>query len=39
MKRDLTQLTQDAYDLLVIGGGIYGACVAWDATLKGCRWL
>ena len=34
MKRDLTQLAQDAYDLLVIGGGIYGACVAWDATLE-----
>jgi len=23
------------YDLLIIGGGIYGACVAWDASLRG----
>ncbi len=23
------------YDLLVIGGGVTGACVAWDATLRG----
>jgi len=35
MKRDLTQLTLQAYDVVVIGGGIYGACVAWDAALRG----
>ncbi len=35
MNRDLTQLASNKYDLLVIGGGIYGACVAWDATLRG----
>ncbi|MCI0439110.1 MAG: FAD-dependent oxidoreductase, partial [Chloroflexi bacterium] len=35
MKRDLAALTDTVYDLLVIGGGIYGACVAWDATLRG----
>lgn len=23
------------FDLLVIGGGIYGACIAWDASLRG----
>ena len=23
------------YDLLVVGGGIYGACVAWEAVLRG----
>jgi glycerol-3-phosphate dehydrogenase len=23
------------FDLLVLGGGMYGACVAWDATLRG----
>jgi glycerol-3-phosphate dehydrogenase len=28
-------LSDDRYDMLVIGGGIYGACVAWDATLRG----
>ncbi len=35
MKRNLTQLTQQIYDLVIIGGGIYGACVAWDAVLRG----
>jgi glycerol-3-phosphate dehydrogenase len=35
MKRDLAQLVNTEFDLLVIGGGIYGACVAWDATLRG----
>ena len=35
MKRDLVGLTTSTYDLLVIGGGIYGACVAWEATLRG----
>ncbi len=28
-------LTQKEYDLLVIGGGIYGACMAWEASLRG----
>jgi glycerol-3-phosphate dehydrogenase len=35
MKRNLAQLSANAYDLLIIGGGIYGACVAWDASLRG----
>ncbi len=35
MKRDLTQLANNTYDLLVIGGGVHGACVAWDASLRG----
>lgn len=35
MKRHLPTLTEQEYDLLVIGGGIYGACVAWDAALRG----
>jgi glycerol-3-phosphate dehydrogenase len=35
MKRDLVRLSEDVYDLLVIGGGIYGVCVAWDAILRG----
>lgn len=35
MKRDLESLTGRTYDLLVIGGGIHGACIAWDATLRG----
>lgn len=35
MKRDLNRLSSNEYDLLVIGGGIYGVCVARDATLRG----
>lgn len=35
MKRDLTALTKMVYDVVVVGGGIYGACVARDATLRG----
>ncbi|MDH3599787.1 MAG: glycerol-3-phosphate dehydrogenase/oxidase [Candidatus Tectomicrobia bacterium] len=35
MQRTLTTLDRTPYDLLVIGGGIYGACVAWDAALRG----
>lgn len=35
MKRNLNRLVEKEYDLLVIGSGIYGACVAWDAALRG----
>jgi glycerol-3-phosphate dehydrogenase len=35
MKRNLARLTSNSYDLLVVGGGIYGACLAWDASLRG----
>jgi glycerol-3-phosphate dehydrogenase len=35
VQRDLAALSNQSYDLLVIGGGIQGACVAWDATLRG----
>ncbi|HEX9665256.1 MAG TPA: glycerol-3-phosphate dehydrogenase/oxidase [Thermodesulfobacteriota bacterium] len=35
MKRNLIKLASNEYDLLVIGGGIYGSCVAWDASLRG----
>jgi glycerol-3-phosphate dehydrogenase len=33
--RNLTNLSRQTYDVLVIGGGIYGVCVAWDAALRG----
>ena len=35
MRRDPAALASRAFDLLVIGGGIYGAIAAWDATLRG----
>ncbi len=35
MHRDLTRLADTVHDLLVVGGGIHGACVAWDAALRG----
>ena len=35
MYRNIAQLQQRTYDVAIIGGGIYGACVAWDASLRG----
>ncbi|MFH1942465.1 MAG: glycerol-3-phosphate dehydrogenase/oxidase [bacterium] len=35
MKRDLKTLSENQYDILVIGGGIYGATIAYDAALRG----
>lgn len=35
MKRDLKKMAARTHDLLVIGGGISGATVAWDAALRG----
>ncbi len=35
MKRDLAAMTEKAYDVVVVGGGITGACVARDAALRG----
>jgi glycerol-3-phosphate dehydrogenase len=37
MKRNLKEMAASPFDLLVIGGGITGACVAWDAALRGLR--
>lgn len=35
MKRDLAALDRKHFDLLIVGGGIYGVCAAWDAALRG----
>lgn len=35
VQRNLQALSNQAFDLLVLGGGIQGACVAWEATLRG----
>lgn len=35
MKRDLGSLAATPYDVVIIGGGIYGAAIAWEAALRG----
>jgi glycerol-3-phosphate dehydrogenase len=35
VERDLKRIAETEYDLLVIGGGVYGLCVAWDAAMRG----
>lgn len=35
MKRQLEQLKNNEYDILIIGGGILGLFTAWDAALRG----
>jgi len=37
VRRDFSLLTGGQFDLLVCGGGIYGAWVAYDAALRGLR--
>ena len=37
MQRDLGMLAGPVHDLLVVGGGIHGACLAWDAVLRGLK--
>ncbi|MFP4500801.1 MAG: FAD-dependent oxidoreductase [Candidatus Hydrogenedentota bacterium] len=37
MKRDLDTMANEQYDLVVIGGGISGACIVRDAALRGLR--
>ena len=37
MKRDFLTLSGQYFDVLVIGGGIFGAGVARDAALRGLR--
>ena len=35
MKRKLNDLFKKKFDLVIIGGGITGACLAWDAVNRG----
>lgn len=35
MQRNISPFQTPRYDLLIIGGGIYGACIARDAALRG----
>lgn len=35
MQRDLRALADSTFDLVVIGGGVFGAAAAWDAAQRG----
>jgi glycerol-3-phosphate dehydrogenase len=37
MKRDLASLTRSTFDVVVIGGGIYGICALYEASRRGLR--
>jgi len=37
MRRDFSRLSNREFDLLVCGGGVYGAWTAYDAALRGLR--
>jgi glycerol-3-phosphate dehydrogenase len=37
MERNLKELSDNHFDILVIGGGIHGAFVAWDAASRGLQ--
>ena len=35
MRRSLSFLAEKEYDVVVVGGGIFGVCAAWDAAQRG----
>jgi len=37
MTRKPETLASDYYDLVVVGGGVFGICAAWDAVLRGLK--
>ena len=37
MRRDLTPLGAEVHDVVVVGGGIHGACAAWEAARRGLK--
>ncbi|MFZ1289734.1 MAG: FAD-dependent oxidoreductase [Melioribacteraceae bacterium] len=37
MKRDIDKLKNTEFDLLIIGGGIHGATLAYEASIKGLK--
>ena len=37
MKRDLAALSNSEFDLVIIGGGVYGLATAWDAAMRGLK--
>jgi glycerol-3-phosphate dehydrogenase len=39
MKRDFADISGKTFDLVVVGGGIIGACIARDAAMRGLKTL
>ncbi len=37
LKRDLSALAGASFEVLIVGGGIYGACIAREAALRGLK--
>ena len=37
MRRDLASLSGVLHDVIVVGGGIHGACAAWEAARRGLK--
>ena len=37
MHRDLKRMASLEHDVVVVGGGIHGACAAWEAARRGLR--
>lgn len=37
LKRDIAALSNEIFDVVVVGGGIHGAFAAWDAAMRGLR--
>jgi glycerol-3-phosphate dehydrogenase len=35
MKRNISQLTNKGFDVVIIGGGMFGVCAAWEAAQRG----
>jgi glycerol-3-phosphate dehydrogenase len=35
VRRNIAALAEKEYDVVIVGGGIFGVCAAWDATLRG----
>jgi glycerol-3-phosphate dehydrogenase len=35
VRRNIQDLTAEEFDLVIVGGGIFGLCAAWDASLRG----
>ena len=37
MRRDFQSLGREKFDLLIVGGGITGSCIARDAAMRGLK--